>query len=73
LALNNTLPLYKASKANNQHVPNAQQEDFKVLLNHDINGFSEFNTWNSEAHLISIFSHLKFLEIDSKNMFTSLL
>jgi len=44
LALNNTLPLYKASKANNQHVPNAQQEDFKVLLNHDINGFSEFNT-----------------------------
>jgi len=33
----------------------------------------EPNTWNSEAYPISIFGFMKFLEIDVKNMYTSLL
>jgi len=33
----------------------------------------ELNTWNSEAYPISIFGSMEFLEIDAKNMYTSLL
>jgi len=31
------------------------------------------NTWNGEAHLISIFGTMEFLEINAKNMTMSLL
>jgi len=33
----------------------------------------EPNVWDSEAHSISIFESMEFLEIDAKNIFTSLL
>lgn len=45
----------------------------EVLINYDINVLMEANTWDSEAHLISIFRYMEFLEIDVKNIFTSLL
>ena len=31
------------------------------------------NAWNGEAHPISIFGHMEFLEINVKNIFTFLL
>jgi len=46
---------------------------FKVLINYDINAPTKANTWNNKAHFILIFKHMKFLEIDTKNIFTSLL
>ena len=45
----------------------------EVLINYNINMPIEANTWNSEAYSISIFRHMEFLEIDVKNIFTSLL
>ena len=72
-ALNNTLPPYEADMANSQHGQNTQQEYFEVLINYKINSFTEPNAWNSKAYPISIFRHIKFLEINSKNMFTFLL
>ena len=45
----------------------------EVLINYNINMPTEANTWNSEAHPISIFRHMEFLKIDVKNIFTSLL
>lgn len=65
------LPPPRASMENNQHVANIQH--FEVSINYNINGPTEPNSWNGKAHPISIFRHMKFLEIDSKNMFTSLL
>jgi len=49
--------------------------NFKVLINYNINAPTEANAWDNKAHPISIFCHIKFLEIDidSKNIFTSLL
>ena len=46
---------------------------FEVPINYNINAHTKANTWNGEAHPISIFGHMKFLEIDSKDIFTSLL
>jgi len=48
-------------------------QHFETSLNYDINGLSEPNSWDSKTHPISIFGHMESLEIDSKNMFTSLL
>ena len=45
----------------------------KVLINYDINMPMEANAWNSEAYPIFIFEHIEFLEINAKNIFTSLL
>jgi len=44
-----------------------------VLLVYDINQLVEPNTWNGEACSISIFRTMEFLEINLKNIFTSLL
>jgi len=46
---------------------------FEILINYDINASTEANAWDSKAHFISIFGHMEFLEIDVKNIFTSLL
>ena len=70
-ALNNIFPSLVANILNNQHVPNLQQ--FKIHFNYNINGPSEPNAWDGEVYPISIFEHMEFLEIDSKNIFTSLL
>jgi len=56
---------------NDKHIPNIQH--FKTPLNYDINSPSEPNSWDGKAYPISIFGHIEFLEINSKNMFTSLL
>ena len=64
---------HKASKANSQYSSNTQQECFEILINYDINSPTEPNAWDGKAYTISIFGHIEFLEIDSKNMFTSLL
>ena len=45
----------------------------EVLINYDINMPMEANAWDGEAYPISIFGHMEFLEIDAKNIFTSLL
>jgi len=45
---------------------------FEVLINYNINVPTEANAWDSKAYSISILSHTKFLEIDSKNIFTLL-
>ena len=58
---------------NNQHVPNTWQEHYEVPLNYDINGSLEPNTWDSKAYPISIFGQMEFLDINTKNIFTSLL
>jgi len=50
-----------------------QQEVYEVHLTYNINCPSEPNTWDGEAHPISIFGTMEFLEIDSRNMYTSLL
>ena len=44
-----------------------------VLILYNINQLVEPNTWDGEAYLISIFGTIEFLEIDFKNMSTSLL
>ena len=55
---------------NIQYVPNTMT--FEVLINYNINVPTEANAWDSKAYSISILSHTKFLEIDSKNIFTLL-
>jgi len=45
----------------------------EVLINCDINMSMEANAWDSKAYPISIFEHMEFLEINAKNIFTSLL
>ena len=59
------------SMENIQHVSGMM--NFKVLINYEINTPTEVNTWDGKAYSIFIFSHMKFLKIDSKNIFTSLL
>jgi len=56
---------------NSQHALDTMY--FEILINYDINGPTEANVWDSEAHFISIFGHMEFLKIDAKNIFTSLL
>ena len=46
---------------------------YEVSLSYNINQFIEPNTWDSKAHPISIFSTMEFIEIDAKNIYTSLL
>jgi len=47
--------------------------NFKVSINYEINTPTKANTWDGEAHPISIFGHMEFLEIDSKKILISLL
>ena len=60
-----------------EHIVNSQNTldimYIKVLINYDINTPIKANAWNSKAHPISIFGHMEFLEIDTKNVFMSLL
>ena len=70
LVLNNILPSHRASIEDNQYIANTQY--FEVSINYNINSPTEPNSWNGEAHPISIFGYRKFLGIDSKNIFTSL-
>ena len=50
-----------------------QQKFYAVLLPYNVNQLVEPNVWDGEVHSVSIFNTMEFLEIDSKNMFTSLL
>jgi len=68
LALNNMRP---SSSENSQHT--LDMLHFEVLINYDVNTSTEASVWDGEAHPISIFGHMKFLKIDAKNIFTSLL
>jgi len=70
LVPNNMLPSPGASIENNQYIANTQY--FEVPINYNINGPTKPNSWDGEAHPISILGHRKFLGIDSKNIFTSL-
>ena len=45
----------------------------EVLINYDINMPMKANAWDGDAYPISIFGYMEFLEIDAKNIFTSLL
>jgi len=71
LALNNIRPPSSENIANGQHT--LDMIHFEVPINYDINTPTEANAWDGKAHSISIFGHMEFLEIDAKNIFTSLL
>ena len=71
LALNNMRPPPIENMANSQHALDTMY--FEILFNYDINAPTEANAWDSKAHFIFIFRHMEFLEIDVKNIFTSLL
>ena len=49
------------------------QEFINVLISYNINQLVKPNAWDRKVYPISIFSTMKFLKIDSKNMSTSLL
>jgi len=51
----------------------SSQEFENIPLPYNIYQPVEPNVWDSEAHLISIYSTMEFLDIDAKNMITSLL
>jgi len=50
-----------------------QCSHYEVPLAYNINQPIEPNAWDGEAHSISIFGFMEFLEIDAKNMYISLL
>ena len=52
---------------------NSQSSHYEVPLTYNINQSTEPNSWDGEAHPISIFGSMEFLEIDTKNMYTLLL
>ena len=60
----------EASNNTNTH---SSQGFTNVLISYEINQLIEPNAWDSEAHSISIFGTIEFLEINSMNMMTSLL
>jgi len=64
---------HETSKTNNQHILDILQKVYEILLAYNINQPTKSNTWDGEAHPIFIFGTMKFLEIDSKNTYTSLL
>jgi len=71
LALNNMRPPSSKNMANGRHT--LDMLHFEVLINYDVNASTEASAWDGKAHPISIFGHMKFLKIDAKNIFTSLL
>lgn len=71
LALNNMRLSYIEHIANDQNTLDMMH--IEVLINYNINTPTEANAWDGEAHLISIFSYIEFLEINAKNIFISLL
>jgi len=71
LALNCMRPSHIKHMANSQNT--LDMAYIKVLINYDINVSIEANAWDGETYSISISKHMEFLEIDAKNIFTSLL
>ena len=61
------------SEANNTTNMCPSQGFMNVLISYNINQPAEPNTWDGEAHPISIFGTMEFLEIDSINITSSLL
>ena len=57
--------------ANNQHALDIMY--FEIPINYDINTPIKANAWDGKAYSIFIFGHIKFLEMYTKNIFTSLL
>ena len=72
-ALNNLPCSQGRGEANNATNTCNSQEFTNVPIPYDINQPVEPNAWDGEAHPISIFGTMEFLEIDSKNMSISLL
>ena len=52
---------------------NIQSTHYKVPLSYNSNQPIESNTWDGEIYPISIFGTMKFIEIDAKNIYISLL
>jgi len=73
LALNNTSLQHVGNKIIDSSEINSQSSYYEVSLAYNIDQLMEPNTWDGEAHSISIFRSMEFLEIDIKNMYTSLL
>jgi len=71
LALNNMRPPHIEHIANGQNT--LDMIHIEVLINYDINIPIKANAWDGKAHPISIFGHMEFLEIDTKNIFMFLL
>lgn len=73
LALNNTSLQHVGNKIIDSSEINSQSSYYEVSLAYNIDQLMEPNTWDGEAYSISIFRSMEFLEIDIKNMYTSLL
>ena len=73
LALNSMPSPWVKHEATDISGNNSQHSHYEVPLAYNINYPMEPNVWDSEAHSISIFESMEFLEIDAKNIFTSLL
>ena len=71
LALNNTCSPHVESIDNFQHA--LQFMNIEIPINYNINALIETNSQNSKIYPILIYSHMEFLKIDFKNIFTSLL
>ena len=69
-ALNNMRPSVK-NMINGQYTSDTIH--FEISINYNINALTKANAQDSKAHPISIFRHMEFLKIDTKNIFTSLL
>ena len=52
---------------------NLSMNSKEIKSGNDTNSPTESNAWDGKAYPIPIFGHIEFLEIDSKNMFISLL
>jgi len=72
-ALNNLPCSQGEGEANNITNTYNSQKFANVLILYDINQPVKLNAWDREAHLMFIFGTMEFLEINSKNMSTSLL
>ena len=54
-------------------VPSENNSHYEIPLAYNINKPMEPKAWNGEAHPHPLFGTMKFLEIDAKNIYTSLL
>ena len=73
LALNSTLSSQVEHEAIVYSENSSQSNHYEILLAYDINKPMEPKAWDSEAHSYSFFGIIEFLEIDAKNIYTSLL
>ena len=65
-------PQGKSETINNTNIY-PPQKVINILLLYDIYQLAEHNTWDGDAHFISVYSTIEFLDIDAKNMTISLL